>query len=74
MITRAPHSDLYVELEYTRDRKIDLPNGGWQCVPEEPAGAGWFLWDIIPERKSGWIRIWSKRGRPFNVHADGGSA
>jgi len=68
------HCDLYVELEYTRDDRRDLPCGGWECIPQTPDGIGWLLWDTNPDRKSGWIRVWGKRGRGLYIHSDGGCA
>ena len=71
---RRAGRDLYVELLYTRDRRIDLPDGAWSCNPDSPDGIGWFLWDTIPDRKSGWIRVWGRRGRGLYVHTEEGRA
>jgi hypothetical protein len=73
MSIRRAGSDLYVETIYTADRREDLPCGGWACIPDEPEGVGWFLWDTNPDRKSGWIRVWARRGG-IHVHAEGGCA
>jgi len=73
MRTHRAH-DLYIEVEYTRDLREDLPCGGWSCTAQRPAGDGWLLWDTSPDRKSGWLRVWSPRGGGLMIHAEGGCA
>jgi hypothetical protein len=66
-------TETFVEVEYTRDKRADLPDGGWSCTAVPPDGIGWFLWDTTPDRKSGWLRVW-KRDRGISICTDGGSA
>jgi len=70
----ATDRGLVVELIYTRDEGIDLPCGGWALTPRPPdSGGPWLLWDTIPDRKSGWLRVWA-RGGVGVVHVEGGNA
>ena len=67
IFTRVPARGLCVELQYTRDDRVDLPDGGWSCVPSRPRGRAWLLWDVTPDRKSGWLRVWRRGVGPAHI-------
>jgi hypothetical protein len=73
IFTRFPERRLCVEVQYTRDDVVDNIDGSWSHIPQPPSSHGWLLWDIWPDRKSGWLRVW-RRGVGLALIAGWGCA
>lgn len=45
-----------LEFSTTRDRVVELKDGGWAICPSTPQGPGWHVHDAHRERYTVWVR------------------